>query len=102
AVTPSIIAADKFYDGNDTASVTCSLTGAVANVDVSCSAASASFASSDAGTWTVMANGITLSGGAAGNYLLSSTTAQTSAAIKRATLTVMASSGPMTYGGVHF
>jgi sugar lactone lactonase YvrE len=89
AVAASVTAANKTYDGTTTATITsCTLTGVAAadQGNVTCAAASASFASADVGTGiTVTAAGITLSGSAAGAYMLSSTTAAASANISQAT-----------------
>jgi subtilase family serine protease len=86
-VTPVVTAADKTYDGTTAVSVVCALSGAVTNDDVTCSIGSASFASARVGTnITVTATGITLGGSAAGNYLLSSTTAITTANITERTM----------------
>jgi hypothetical protein len=73
ALTASITASDKVYDGTKTATITsCTLTG-VAAVDagkVACSA-SGTFAFSNVGTWTVTATSVILSGSVAANYQVS-------------------------------
>jgi len=98
---PSVTANDKYFDGNNTATIaSCTLAGIVGMDNVTCSASGATFASSDAGTWTVTATGITLGGPAAGNYQLSSTTATTTATIKPATPSVMVTGGTFTYTGM--
>jgi archaellum component FlaF (FlaF/FlaG flagellin family) len=51
------------------------------SADVSLTFGPANFASKNAGTWTVTATGLGLSGADAGNYVLASTTAQTTARI---------------------
>jgi hypothetical protein len=87
-IIPAVSAADKIYDGTTSAMITLILTG-VAPADlsnVSCSAAAANFASANAGTGiTVTATGISCSGSAAGNYVLSSNAASTTANIDPAT-----------------
>jgi len=90
-VTPSVTAANKFFDGTNSATITsCSLTGVQAAdaPNVSCSAASATFSSPHAGTWTVTATGIALGGPSAANYTLSSNTATTTATIFPAPQTI--------------
>src|SRR6185369_6230304 len=76
-VTGSITANNKVYDGTTAATIaTRALSGALAGDDVSLSGGTASFASKSAGTArTVTATGLTLSGAAAGNYQLASTSA---------------------------
>jgi hypothetical protein len=81
-VTPAVTAADKIYDGTKTATLTtCVITNAVAGDEVACTG-TAEFDTSTAGSGkTVTATGLTLIGPAAGNYVLSSTTATTTATI---------------------
>jgi hypothetical protein len=81
-VTATVTAADKVFDGTDTATITvCSLTGLVSHDVVTCSAASATFASIGPGTGIlVTATSITLDANA-GKYLLTSTSATTTASI---------------------
>lgn len=82
-VTATVTAANKTYDGTTAAVTSCALNG-VLGVDlgsVICVASAASFSSADAGTRTVTATGISLSGAKSGNYALPSTTATTSATI---------------------
>ena len=106
SLTASVTAADKTYDGNNTATITgCSLTGVLAGDvgNVTCTAGGATFASSNASTspQIVTATGITLSGSAAGKYTLSSNTATTTATISKATssVTVTCTAGPFSYTG---
>jgi hypothetical protein len=80
-LTASITANDKPYDGNTSATFTCALTGAVAGDDISCTGGTATFASADAGTWTVTATGLGLAGIDKDNYSLTNTTATNTAAI---------------------
>src|SRR6185503_15945063 len=82
SVAPAIAAANKTYDGTTAATLmSCSVTGAISGDLVACTG-TASFASATVGIGkTVTANGLTLTGPAAGNYVLSSTTAATTAAI---------------------
>jgi hypothetical protein len=99
-VTASVTASNKPYDGTTTATITaCSLSGVVNGDTVTCSAASGAFASANVGTGiTVTASGITLSGSSAGNYVLGSTTATTTANITAVPLSITASGGTFTYG----
>jgi MBG domain-containing protein/YDG domain-containing protein/CARDB protein/galactose oxidase-like protein/Kelch motif protein len=99
-VTASVTAADKTYDGNNTATITsCTLSGSPANV--SCAASDATFASASAtgAPQTVTATGITLSGNAASNYTLSSTTATTTATINQPTVTATVTAADKQYDG---
>ncbi len=97
-VTASVTAANKPYDGTSSATITgCSLTVVIAGDKVTCSAASAAFASPAAISQTVTATGITLSGGA-GNYQLVSTSATTTATINPASLTITAGNQSKNYG----
>ncbi len=90
-VTATVTASDKTYDGNATATIaSCALSGSLAGdaTRVSCSAVSASFSDANAGTGkSVTASGISLSGEASGNYVLSSTTVTTTANVSRKTAT---------------
>src|SRR6266545_2817258 len=101
--TASATASNKTYDGSATATITsCTLSGVQArdSANVSCSVASASFSDANAGDGkTVTASGITLSGGASGNYALSSTTATTTANINRKPVTASATASNKTYDG---
>src|SRR5262249_28644433 len=93
-LTPVITAADKVYDGTAAAVITSrALTGVLPGDagGVSLVVGAAGFADKNAGTGkTVTATGLSLTGPAAGKYLLSSTTATTTASIAKATLTVTA------------
>lgn len=101
-------AANKPYDGTFTAKTTCSLVGVLAAdaANVTCSAGVASFATDSVGTGiTVTATGIVLSGSATGNYLLSftsaTTTANISADVATVTVTVSCPSGIIYDGATH-
>ena len=97
-VTPSVTAVSKAYDGSTAASVTCTLTPAAVNA--TCTVPAASFASANVGTGiTVTATGIYLSGPAAGNYQLLSTTATTTANITPATPILTLKCTEVTYDG---
>jgi len=101
-VTPAVAAAGKVYDGTTTATITnCSLTGVVSPDNVTCSAAAANFVSVNAGTGiTVNATGITLGGPALSNYMLSSTTAATTANITAITVSAsVTAAANKTYDG---
>jgi hypothetical protein len=81
-ITASVTTNDKIYDGTTAATVSgTSLSGIVGKDDVSLSFGAATFASKNVGTWTVTVTGLGLSGDAAKNYVLDSTTAQTTATI---------------------
>ena len=102
SLTATVTAADKIYDGTTTTTVTsCTLAGVLA-ADVgnlSCNAASASFADTNAGSGkTVTAKGISLSGPSAANYTLSSMSAITTANIAPAALMVTADSTAVATG----
>jgi hypothetical protein len=89
-VTGSIAAADKTYDGTANATITNrSLTGVIGSDDVSLTGGTASFNSRLIGTnKPVTASGLVLSGTDAGNYLLNSDAANTTANIFPATVAV--------------
>ena len=88
SVTASVTASNKVYDGTTAATITnCILTGVQTadRASVGCSAAAANFSDPNIGNGkTVTATGITLTGSAAGNYTLSSTSATTTANITAA------------------
>jgi hypothetical protein len=100
-VTGSITANNKIYDGTTAATIASrALTGALAGDDVSLSGGTASFATKSVGTArTVTATGLTLSGAAAGNYQLTSTSASTTADITGRSLTVSAAGVNKAYDG---
>ena len=103
SVTPSVTAAGRPYDGTTTATVsTCTLTGVLTTdlSSVTCSAAGANFTSASAGTWTVNATGITLSGTPSINYVLSSTTAATMATIGKISASVTLDAKTKVYDGL--
>jgi hypothetical protein len=89
SVTPSITAEDKEYDGNTSATIaTRTLTGVLAGDVVNLVGGTATFANKDIGLGkTVTATGLSLDGAQAGNYVLSTTTATTTASITQITLT---------------
>jgi hypothetical protein len=83
-----VTASNKVYDGTTTASISgVSLVGAIAGDDVHLTVGPANFASPNVGTWTVTATGLGLAGAAAGNYVLASNTALTTASITAKTTT---------------
>jgi hypothetical protein len=92
SVTASVTASNKTYDGTTTATVaTCSLTGVLPAdaADVTCAAGAATFATASvANGKTVTATAITLSGAKAFKYMLSATTATTTADITPKNLTI--------------
>ena len=74
--------ANKAYDGTTSATLTsCTLTGVVGGDVVSCTGTAAFDTASVGAGKTVTVSGLTLTGAAAGNYTLASTTATTTAAI---------------------
>src|SRR5262249_39551284 len=85
-ITGSITVASKTYDGTTTATISSrTLSGAISGDDVSYVGGTATFADANAGTGKpVTATGLSLSGGAAGNYSVNST-ASTTADITPAT-----------------
>jgi len=94
SVTASVTAQSKVYNGNTIEPIgntTCSLSGveAVDAGNVTCAGATATFASASVSSSkiTVTVAGIVLDGSAAANYVLSATTATTSAYITKPTLT---------------
>ena len=99
-VTPAITAANKVYDGTTAATLTsCTVTGALGGDVVAC-AGTATFDTATVGTGkTVTASGLTLTGAAAGNYVLSSTTATTTAAITALTVTPAITAANKVYDG---
>ena len=88
-VTGSITANSKIYDGTTAATIaTRTLSGVVGSDNVSLSGGTATFANKNVGTGkTVTATGLSLSGTAAGNYQLASTSATTAADITARSLT---------------
>src|SRR5207244_2853233 len=98
-LTPTITAANKAYDGTSSAAITCTLTGVIGTDLVTCSG-TGSFASAGVGAAkTVTSSDLALSGAAAGNYVLSSTTESTTATITAATLTPAITAANKTYDG---
>jgi hypothetical protein len=89
------------YDGNSSATLASqTLAGVIGSDDVSLTVGSASFADKNAGNGkTVTATGLALSGGAAANYILGSSTATTTASITPATLHVSATGQDKVYDG---
>ena len=68
-----VTASNKVYDGGNAAALTGGALGGVINGEtVTIVAGSGTFASPNAGTWAVTANGYTLGGANAGNYVLGS------------------------------
>ena len=88
-VTPSITASNKQYDGTTAATIlTRTLTGVVGTDNVTLTGGTATFANKNIGTGKlVTATGLTLGGTAAGNYVLSSTSATAIADITVKSLT---------------
>lgn len=102
AVTVTLNAQDKVYDGNTTASGTLSVSGAVNGETVTAAATSITFSDKNVGSGKeVTASGITLSGTNAGNYTLTYTTATATAAITPKALTVTVTATDRTYNGTN-
>ena len=99
AITGSITANNKTYDGNNTATIASrSLAGTIAGDVIVYSGGAATFDNKNAGTGkTVTATGLGLTGADAGNYTVN-TTATTLADIDQANLTVTANNQTKTYG----
>jgi len=111
AVTATLAAADKIYDGNATepdANMNCVLSG-VAGIDTLnavCTATAGSFNSPNVATANHVAATVTIGGTAAGNYTLgaagtsiNSTSATATAHILKATPTLSTTGGTFTYDG---
>src|SRR5204863_26736 len=99
ALTPSVTASNKIYDGTTAGTTTCTLTGAIGADVVTC-AGTAAFDTALVGTGkTVTVTGIALSGAAAGNYTLASTTATTTANITAVALTPTVTAANKIYNG---
>ena len=100
ALTGSITAANKVYDGTTAATIlTRTLSGAIGGDVVSYVGGTATFNNKNVGTGkTVTATGLSLSGADAGNYTVNST-ATTTANITAATLSVSATASNKTYDG---
>ena len=102
ALTGSITAADKVYDGTTSASITTrTLTGVIGTDVVSYTGGSATFATKDVATGkTVTATGLSLTGGDAGNYSVN-TTATDLADITVRTLVVTGTGVSREYDGTN-
>ena len=98
AITPTLTAANKTYDGTNTepnGSMSCSLTGVLAgdSANVACTPSSGTFDGSNVGAHTVTAT-VTISGTASGNYTLGA--AGTAILSTTATATASITSGAIT------
>ncbi|HMH79084.1 MAG TPA: YDG domain-containing protein, partial [Candidatus Acidoferrum sp.] len=101
SVTPAVTADNKDYDGTTSATTDCTLTGVLTgdSASVICSG-TGNFADANAGPGkTVTSNNLTLSGTASGNYILSTTTAATSATINKIDATVSVTGYNVPYDG---
>ncbi len=87
-LTATIVASNKMYDGNTSATImSCSLSGVVPPDHVSCTGSNGQFDNASAGTGKTVTAEVALSGTDAGNYKVAPT-ATTKADIAKATLTV--------------
>jgi hypothetical protein len=100
-VTATIAAADKVYNGSDAATITdCTLQGALAGDDVSCTASGASFADANAGENKQVSATVGLGGTASGDYTLgANTTATTMASISQKPVTASITAADKNYDG---
>jgi hypothetical protein len=100
-VTGSITAGDKVYDGTPAATISgYALIGVIGSDDVILTGGTASFSDKNVGTGkSVTATGLSLTGSAAGNYILASSSVSTTASITPATLSVSASGVDKVYDG---
>ena len=106
-VTASLAAGDKTYDGTDAATITsCSLEsqdgdhGTISGDEVDCTDSNAHFDTKNAGSNEAVAS-VTLMGGDANNYQLTSASASTTANIRRRKVTASISADDKTYDGTH-
>src|SRR5213078_2994358 len=101
ALTGSVTAGNKTYDGTTAATIaTRTLSGVVGSENVNLVGGTATFANKTVGNGkSVTATGLSLSGADAGNYQLASTSAATTADITARTLTVSATSVNKVYDG---
>jgi len=99
-LTATVTADAKQYDGTTTAALHCSFASGVFSSDMVNCTATGAFASKDVATpQTVNITNITLGGGQASDYKLTTTTGTTSASITPAPLTITANGGSFIYGG---
>ena len=105
-VTASIAAGDKTYDGTDAAPITsCSLEsqdgdhGAISGDEVDCTGSNAHFDTKNAGSNKPVSASVTLTGGDANNYLLTSASASTTADIGKRDVTASISADDKIYDG---
>ncbi|MFS2108729.1 YDG domain-containing protein [Sphingomonas sp. Sphisp140] len=90
---------DKTYDGTMGATGTLGLSGVIAGDTVGVSSTGLAFDSRNAGTRTVTAGGLSLSGADAGNYVLSATSVTDLADILAKAITATLSANGKTYDG---
>ena len=94
AITATLSANDRTYDGTTAATGTLSLNGVVAGDTVAAGAGSLSFDNRNAGIGrTVTANGITLSGADAGNYTVNATATDLADILARAISATLSANG---------
>ena len=99
-VIPAITADDRDYDGTTAATIHCTLTGVLAldSGNVLCNG-TGNFADANAGTKVVTSTDLALSGGASGNYTLSTTTATATATIRKKSVTPAITADDKDYDG---
>lgn len=103
-LTPSVVIANKIYDGTTAATITArSLAGIIGSDDVNLdTSGTAVFASANVGAGLpVNVSSLDLSGTSAGNYVLSTTSLTTNADITPATLTYVADPTNRVYGAAN-
>jgi hypothetical protein len=101
SVTPGITADDKDYDTTNAATIHCTLTGVLAGdtANVNCTG-TGTFADANAGqNKAVTSNNLTLNGSASGNYVLSTTSASTTATIRKVDATINVTGYNVVYNG---
>ena len=98
AITATLTANDRTYDGTTNATGSLALNGVLGNDDVSVNGATLAFDSKNAGTRTVTASGITLTGGDAGNYIVTTTATDLADILARAITATLSANG-RTYDG---
>lgn len=97
-LTATAIASNKTYDGNTTASATCTLTGVVSGDTVNCIVSSATFDTPDVGTGKTVTVNVGINGSSSANYTVT-TPVTTTANITAKNLTATATAANKVYDG---